>query len=828
MSASEWRYADEQGVERVMATAQLRAALANGKVPPSTLVWREGMKEPAPAFTIAELSSAAIAARRSAFPPRPKPTSSATNPVTAKASGPSSSRDSVRPGLRPPTVPPGARPPAPRAPMRTLVGLEPEAMMGSLGLGPKPEEASEAQDATAPAIPPAPRLPLDTETTSVDATETPHAPVAEAAPLPQGRHKTLLGGLAPRPAESAASADASRSVRETQRSQPPPPPRRRAAVVSRPPNAEATSAETSASTSTRPRQRSVPPPPPRRRPGAPGTKTDDIPAASGLSASAQAGDGREKGPDGRRLTTLEIEKTEAISPAGGEATGGGEQSRAKESAGAGDDGAASSLRGLTKTLEMETGRRSTAHASLTDDDDDAPTRQFDKDVLEGQRGSEAEASPSTPPPDSGARPTQARERDSSMPPGARSAADADGEDSDAASVLAARRAAVRRDAVEVPLTSLVAASAVWIVGLVAFFFAGRMTGHQSAPRLAPAKSGVGTSYLVYGATRPATPQSTELKPCWVTRQPTRWLPSASRSIPFDMRAGSDSMELGLAVDEHEALGLVIDPRSGKFEEKLRKRSDKEVVRVMPMGQNEGFLVSEEGGRTILPVGTSPRLFVVLGKDAIGASDSVDGEPSTIWPLEGDDTTTAESVIQAGSQFHFVMRRGRDVRAGWFGADKLAATPLGTVAGSGGRGGKPKSGYNGKEVAITFADKPDDDTPWQVRLARAPVGAVPEASEVVKLPEGGPGGDSIAPDIVGFDDGRWLLMWTEGEAGQRAIRAQTFGPGLEPIGDPIALSPPAGNFGQAVLGSVGGYTTVVFLQRGDADYELWGAVLQCGS
>lgn len=810
-----------------MATAQLRAALANGKVPPSTLVWREGMKEPAPAFTIAELSSAAIAARRSAFPPRPKPTTSVAAPAATKTSGPSSSRDSLRPSLRPPTVPPGARPPTPRAPMRTLVGLEPEAMMGSLGLGPKPEEASEAQETATPAIPPAPRLPLDTETTSVDATETPHAPAAEAAPLPQGRHKTLLGGLAPKPTEPAASADASRSVRETQRSQPPPPPRRRAAVASRPASGEVTSTQTSPSAGTRPRQRSVPPPPPRRRPGAPGTKTDDIPAASGVSASAQASGARETGPDGRRLTTLEIEKTEAISPAGDRAAES-ESPQAREARGAGAEGAEASLRGLTKTLEMETGRRSAAHASLTDDDDDAPTRQFDKDVLEGQRSAGGEVSPSTPPPDSGMRPTQERERDSSMPPGARSASDGDGEDSDAGSVLAARRAAVRRDAVEVPLSSLVAASAVWIVGLVAFFFAGRMTGHQSAARLAPAKHGVGTSYLVYGATRPAAPQPSELKPCWVTRQPTRWLPSASRSIPFDMRAGADSMELGLAIDEHEALGLVIDPRSGKFEEKLRKRSDKEVVRVMPMGQNEGFLVSEEGGRTILPVGTSPRLFVVLGKDAIGASDSVDGEPTTIWPLEGDDTTTAESVLQAGPQFHFVMRRGRDVRAGWFGADKTAATPLGTVAGSGGRGGKPKSGYNGKEVAITFADKPDDDTPWQIRLARAPVGAVPESSEVVKLPEGGPGGDSIAPDIVGFDDGRWLLMWTEGEAGQRAIRAQTFSPGLEPIGDPIALSPPAGNFGQAVLGSVGGYTTVVFLQRGDEDYELWGAVLQCGS
>ena len=50
----------------------------------------------------------------------------------------------------------------------------------------------------------------------------------------------------------------------------------------------------------------------------------------------------------------------------------------------------------------------------------------------------------------------------------------------------------------------------------------------------------------------------------------------------------------------------------------------------------------------------------------------------------------------------------------------------------------------------------------------------------------------------------------------------------PVGDPIALSPPAGSFGQAVLGVVGTYTTVAFLQAADEGFEMWGAVLQCGN
>ena len=72
------------------------------------------------------------------------------------------------------------------------------------------------------------------------------------------------------------------------------------------------------------------------------------------------------------------------------------------------------------------------------------------------------------------------------------------------------------------------------------------------------------------------------------------------------------------------------------------------------------------------------------------------------------------------------------------------------------------------------------------------------------------------------------MWTEGKSGERAIRAQTYDPSFEPVGDPIALSPPAGSFGQALLGVVGTYTTVVFLQAADEGFEMWGAVLQCGS
>ena len=55
---TEWRWTDERGVQRLVGTEELRAALSSQVLPPTTLVWREGMKEWAPASTVPELSGA--------------------------------------------------------------------------------------------------------------------------------------------------------------------------------------------------------------------------------------------------------------------------------------------------------------------------------------------------------------------------------------------------------------------------------------------------------------------------------------------------------------------------------------------------------------------------------------------------------------------------------------------------------------------------------------------------------------------------------------------------------------------------------------------------
>jgi hypothetical protein len=147
----------------LVGTDELRAALASSVLPPSTLVWREGMKEWAPAFTMPELASAAISAAREGRAPGEGKVSDEATPTEVMA--------------EPPGKGPG------RGELRTLVGMSgPEGnarqsapivpiVVPAAGGNPAPSGrevitqlprygATPPQpDPDAPVIPPAPRVP---------------------------------------------------------------------------------------------------------------------------------------------------------------------------------------------------------------------------------------------------------------------------------------------------------------------------------------------------------------------------------------------------------------------------------------------------------------------------------------------------------------------------------------------------------------------------------------------------------------------------------------------------------------------------------------------
>jgi hypothetical protein len=311
-----------------------------------------------------------------------------------------------------------------------------------------------------------------------------------------------------------------------------------------------------------------------------------------------------------------------------------------------------------------------------------------------------------------------------------------------------------------------------------------------------------------------------------------WASQASKSIPFELFAtASGTVALGYASESDQAVGLEVVPSTGKVTEKFSQKAAGEIERVTPADNGASFAVTTAGGsgalRSVVNVAATPPFVVGLASGALAVAPSP-AEPATaLWPLEGDRLDAARIQIAGDRGYAVVFRRNDAIWSGWIGPERKPSGELTKVEGSSGAVGKPMSGWNRRELAIVFADRPSVDGAWQIRAGRAPTGSLPASTVVIDLPPGGPGGDAFAPDIAGLSDGRWLLLWTEGPPGAKAVRAQTLAPDFSPVGDPIALSPPAGSFGQGALGVAGGYVAAVFLSKGKTSFELWGAILQCG-
>jgi hypothetical protein len=362
--------------------------------------------------------------------------------------------------------------------------------------------------------------------------------------------------------------------------------------------------------------------------------------------------------------------------------------------------------------------------------------------------------------------------------------------------------------------------------VVLAFFAGRCSVGDG-DRAVVAQAGIDAAILRSRSALPSPP-----RPCYVARQPKQWAPLVAKSIPFDVAPfGAASLAIGYARTPSEAVGLEVDLAKAAVSEGFTSAAQGTLARVFPTpSAPEKFVTTLEAqgaiGSAVHVPGPSP-LVVGLADGALVAAERADAAPTRLWPAPGGDPD-ALRIVGAGAQgYALTLRQGGAVWGGWVSAARAPIGELGRISGSGGALGKPSLGWNGREVAVVFADRPAGSSTWQIRLGKAPPGKVPGETQVLPLPDGGPGGDAFAPDIAGLDDGRWLIVWTEGPPGRRAMRAQTLAADLSPIGDPIALSPPAGNFGQGILGVAGTYVGTVFLSKPAATYELWGVVLQCG-
>jgi hypothetical protein len=863
----EWRWTDERGVQRLVGTEELRSALASSVLPGTTLVWRDGMKEWAAASTRPELAEAVV--RGSKSPPSKGRASQVGLPEQPAPEALPSGVKPPRPKLAAagPLVLPSVstkRPQAPEVPprgaMRTLIGgvhpgQEKAASPGAPIMVPSPSTARVAvtqvpQQGTTPAridaleIPRAPGLPQGSEKTrpsahlvqrkmttqEIDGDWAVPDSVDEAATQTQLVRPTMDELKLAAPKITAPSKPVALPLRAT---------------LHRPPVA------------TRP-------PPPMKNPVAlppmpPGAKPFVFPAAPALTpppAAVVAFAANESAEN-----VIEEEPTADIAPIAPmlpDAEEGPAASTTKLSPGVVEAAlSASSAAHVTPPPPLPRGVTITTTAMFPPSlrealstPEEPPAEAAAKappiepvrapmvthpmaPSVEPAAAPVAAAKSPVPAPQPAPRPapsTAPAAATLSRPP-AHAAARPSSAPASQKAPGASRRAQVSEappstsihGPVAVPVGSLYGAGGALIAMVVTAFFAGRCSA-QAPPPLARAQLQA-IPALAHVAI-PAPP-----KACWVTRQPVMWAPKASKTIPFEVTATTEgALAIGYARDAKEAMGILVSPSSGDVKSTFTKTSSDEIDRVTPSSSGDFHVVTaaKEGAiSAILPVAAATPFVMGVQGGSIVAADREDAAASPLWPLAGAEAPSAARVQIAGSQgYALVFRREGAIWSGWLGADRKPAGPLVKVVGSGGQVGKPNIGWNHRELALIFADKPAGGDHYEIRIAHAKTGAIPDATTAIPLPKGGPGGDAFAPDIAGLADGRWVMVWTEGASGSRAIRAQTLAHDFTPLGDPIALSPPAGNFGQGVLGVVNGYAAAVFLSKGASSYELWGSVLQC--
>ncbi|GMV11799.1 MAG: hypothetical protein AMXMBFR56_00230 [Polyangiaceae bacterium] len=312
----------------------------------------------------------------------------------------------------------------------------------------------------------------------------------------------------------------------------------------------------------------------------------------------------------------------------------------------------------------------------------------------------------------------------------------------------------------------------------------------------------------------------------ITKEATRLSPAIQLNVPPYLSVSGGKVLVGFAASEVAGLGLAVDLGSLEVEQVFSAPAGKKVIGVVPVAsEKERFLVDREGVALGLPHSVDAEPAFTVGFSGKGyARQPKGGAAEELWSDVTNDKATEARVASVDGVGHAVtFRNAGKVRVGWLKPNGSKKSELGSVE-TEGRAGTPTVAAGDQGILVAFAAKSGDDSPWNVQLASAKHGELPTASKSFTLPSGGPGGDAIAPVAAGLPDGRWLLQWTEGGAGERVVRVQILGADLAPLGDALRVSAAGKEAGQGVIAVAGDKAASFQLVKGDKGYELWGTAL----
>jgi hypothetical protein len=348
------------------------------------------------------------------------------------------------------------------------------------------------------------------------------------------------------------------------------------------------------------------------------------------------------------------------------------------------------------------------------------------------------------------------------------------------------------------------------------------TDAKKAAATAPAES----------VTAPAA-AATSTAACSVTKSGKEVAAAVYLGIPpyVATPAGGDKIAIGFAESTSSAAGLTVDPTTLATTKVMNRASAASITGVVPVFDADklSFVVDSDSKLKVTHTVDAKERFV-LGMGPKGYARAVGTDaPELLWPFSAEKLTEARVASVDGVGHAVTFRKGGlvgEVAVGWLDASGSKKSELAIVDAGGPRVGTPTIAANESDILVTFAARAEDTSPWGMRYAMAAHGEVPKSSRELEIPSGGPGKEAISPTATGLSGKRWLVQWTEGPAGQRTVRAQTFDAEMNPLGEPIALAPSGKEAGQGVIAVSGENATAFYMVKGDSGYQMWATALNC--
>lgn len=322
--------------------------------------------------------------------------------------------------------------------------------------------------------------------------------------------------------------------------------------------------------------------------------------------------------------------------------------------------------------------------------------------------------------------------------------------------------------------------------------------------------------------------------CTLTRPAQRIAEPAFFQVPLITASTGDSrVAIGFAATKSSAMGLVLDPASFSVTTSFESKGTKSILGVVPLtaGGDVKFTVDQASPTLASERTVNAAEPFSLGVSAEGLARRAGENVSVIWPGQSEKPAITTPRVAAVAEGGFVVtfRHGGQegkVLVGWLDAQGNKKSDLKAVPTDAVLVGTPAISAGPSGALVTFAAKSSPSEPYGIELSRVPAGEEPARARRFQLPPGGPGGEAISPSSEALPGGGYLLQWTEGAAGNRAVRTQVISADLVPAGDAITLSTADQNAGQGALWVGGDRALALFLTKTEGSHELWGALLRC--